>query len=85
MGKNIHVWRDIDWHSRAYAKTVNIVPEFQGLLGEVKEINGMGTFCDGDKCGPSDSGTYVIHRAPCMALASSRSDEENAMYDEDCD
>lgn len=85
MAKQVHVWRDVDWHSRAYAKTINICDQYKPLLGEAKAVNGMGTFCDGDNCGPSDSGTYTIHRPPCMALASSRSDEENAMYEEGTD
>lgn len=80
----VHQWKDVGRGKLDRVSTVNITDTYREVLGANERINGMGAFCDGNDCGPAGSGAYIIHRPPCMALASSRTDEENEMYDEDC-
>lgn len=80
----VHQWRDVRPHILNRTTEVVMTGRYQALLGEQKKVNGMGGFCDGDDCGPAESGGYFVHRAPCMMLASSRTDEENDMYQEEC-
>jgi len=80
-----HQWRDVRREILDKTDEAVISDQYKALIGAQTRINGMGSFCDGDDCGPAEAGGYFVHRPPCMMLASSRTDEENEGYQEVCE